>query len=47
MAETGAATAEAATTGAATADDVTHLRWTITRLAAGQSGRAVYSAVVR
>ncbi|HEX7711195.1 MAG TPA: hypothetical protein VF418_09680 [Sphingomonadaceae bacterium] len=32
---------------AATADDVTHLRWTITRLAAGQSGRAVYSAVVR
>ena len=32
---------------AATADDVTHLRWTITRLAQGQSGRAVYSAVVR
>lgn len=32
---------------AATADDVTHLRWTITSLAQGQSGRAVYSATVR
>lgn len=32
---------------AATPDDVTHLRWTITRLAQGQSGRAVYSATVR
>ena len=32
---------------AATPDDVTHLRWTISQLAQGQSGRAVYSAVVR
>jgi uncharacterized repeat protein (TIGR01451 family) len=32
---------------AATSDDVTHLRWTITRLAQGQTGRAVYSATVR
>ena len=32
---------------AATADDVTHLRWIIASLAQGQSGRAVYSATVR
>jgi hypothetical protein len=32
---------------AATPDDVTHLRWTITSLGQGQSGRAVYSATVR
>jgi uncharacterized repeat protein (TIGR01451 family) len=32
---------------AATADDVTHLRWIVSSLAQGQSGRAVYSATVR
>lgn len=32
---------------AATPSDITHLRWTISQLAQGQSGRAVYSATVR